>query len=306
MKLFGSHEPVFGLDIGHQTLKVAVANVHGNTAHIVSTAEIAIPKGSKTSRGIKDKDVIAQKVKEAKEQAQPKRIELTSCASALPESLVFTKVIELPKMTSAEIARAMPYQIAHSFPIPLEEAYFDWAILGPGPSPDTLEALVVAAPKILVEDFVDIVEKSGSNLVSLETKPVALTRLFAKPGMKGGTIIADIGAIVTGIYIVADGNLRLTATVNIGAEQLDQDPSGQSIIAGAVKNLVKYHANRLREKAEFTTVSLCGGGANLKGTPQALAKELNIPVTVGKPALLIQGYDPKYATAIGLALRGSL
>lgn len=306
MKLFSSKEPVFGLDIGHETLKVAVVSLHGDRADIVSLAEVPIPKGAKTPKGIKDKDIVAQKIKEAKAAAKPKRIGLATCISALPESLVFTKVIELPKMTEAEIAKAMPFQISHFFPISQEEAYFDWAVLGAGPKSDTLEALVVAAPKTLVEDFMYVVEKSGSELVALETKPAALTRLFTKPGIKGGMIIVDIGAIVTGIDIVDDGNLRLTATVDAGAEQLKTNLSGLATIADEVKNLVKYYVNRLQEKTEFTTVALCGGGANLRGVPEALSKELKISVAVGKPAFVIENYNPAFATAIGLALRGNV
>src|SRR3990172_12161387 len=257
MKLFSTHQAVFGLDIGHETLKVAVVSGHGGRADIMSLAEIPIPKDAKTQKGIKDKDIVAAKIKEAKDQAKPKRIGLTSCVSALPESLVFTKVIELPKMTDAEVAKAMPFQISHAFPLSSEEAYFDWAMLGAGPKPNTLEALVVAAPKSLVEDFVYVVEKSGSELVALETKPAALTRLFTKQGMKGGMIIVDIGAVVTGVDIIVDGNLRLTATVEVGAEQLKADLATLSTIGAEVKNLVKYYVNRLQEKTEFSTVSLC-------------------------------------------------
>lgn len=304
MSLFSSREPVFGLDIGHETLKVAVLSVGGNRADIVSLGEVAIPKGAKTSRGIKDKDIVAGKIKEAKSLAKPRGITLSSCVSALPESLVFTKVIELPKMSEKEIAKAMPFQIAHALPISVEEAYFDWSLLGPGPKPDTLEALVVAAPKILVEDFTYVVEKSGSELVALETKPAALTRLFAKKGMKGGMIIVDIGAIVTGIDIIADGNLHLTATVEMGGEQLKTDTSGLTTIADEVKNLVKYYVNRLQERTEFSTVALCGGGANIKGVPETLSKLLKIHVSVGKPAIMIPNYNSTFATALGLAMRG--
>jgi len=301
---FSRSEPVFGLDIGHETLKVAVLSVGGSRANIVSLAEIPIPKGAKTQKGIRDKDIIASKIREAKSLAKPKRITLNSCVSALPESLVFTKVIELPKMTEKEITKAMPFQISHAFPISQEEAYFDWSLLGPGPKPDTLEALVVAAPKALVEDFAYVVEKSGSELLTLETKPAALTRLFTKKGMKGGMIIVDIGAIITGIDIIADGNLHLTATVEIGGEQLKTDPASLSTIADEVKNLVKYYVNRLQERTEFATVALCGGGSNLKGVPETLSKLLKIPVSVGKPAIEIPNYNPTFATAMGLALRG--
>jgi type IV pilus assembly protein PilM len=304
MKLFAGNEPVFGLDIGHETLKVAVVSLHGGSANVISLAEVPIPRGTKTPQGIRDKDIVAQKIREAKETAKPRRIGLAACVSALPESLVFTKVIELPKMTEKEIAKAMPFQISHAFPVSAEEAYFDWAILGPGPKQDTLEALVVAAPLKLVEDFMYVVEKSGSELLALETKPAALTRLFSKKGMKGGLIIVDIGAVITGIDLVVDGNLHLTATVEMGGEALKQGLDEAKVIADEIRNLVKYYTSRLGEKAEFGQVALCGGGANVKGVPETLSKLLKINVAVGKPSVTLPTYNPAFATALGLALRG--
>lgn len=298
-------EASFGLDIGHETLKVAQLSVHGSSADIISLAEVAIPKGAKTPKGIRDKELIAQKIRQACEQAKPRRITAKACVSALPESLVFTKVIELPKMTEKEIARAMPYQISHTFPISPEESYHDWMILGPGPKKDTLDILAVVAPKILVDDFLYVVEKSGSELTALETKPVALTRLFAKSGMKGGLIIVDIGAVITGIDIVADGNLHLTATVETGGEQLKSDLSPLSAIADEIKNLVKYYVNRLQKKTEFSAVILCGGGANIRGVAEELSKLLKISASVGRPAISIPNYNPTFATALGLALRSN-
>jgi type IV pilus assembly protein PilM len=302
ISIFRSREPIFGLDIGHETLKVAQVVSAGNKAEIVSLSEMPIPKGAKTAQGIKEKDIIAQKIREARERAQPHKIATAACVSALPESLVFTKVIELPQMSDKEIAQAMPFQIAHAFPISAEEAYFDWAILGASTPKDTLEVLAVAAPKILVDDFIEVVEKSNSELVALETKPTALTRLFARKA--SSMIIVDIGAVVTGIDIVNVGDLRLTATVEAGAEQIKTNMGAVKEIADEVKNLVKYYVGRLGEKAEFSSVTLCGGGANLKAIPEELTKLLKIPAVIGKPALNIAGYNPTLATVLGLALRG--
>jgi len=63
-------------------------------------------------------------------------------------------------------------------------------------------------------------------------------------------------------------------------------------------------------------ILLCGGGANLKGLPDLLSLELNLPVELGNPwinilpeeqtavAELSSSESLKYATALGLALRG--
>ena len=67
---------------------------------------------------------------------------------------------------------------------------------------------------------------------------------------------------------------------------------------------------------EMKKVFLCGGGANLKGLPALLSQQLELPVEVGNPWINILDEKNKekpkipleeslkYATAIGLALRG--
>ncbi|MBU3901410.1 type IV pilus assembly protein PilM [Patescibacteria group bacterium] len=64
-------------------------------------------------------------------------------------------------------------------------------------------------------------------------------------------------------------------------------------------------------------IILCGGGANFKGLPEFLAAKLNLTITIGNPwvnvfktppetiAGLALSEAPGFATAIGLALRGS-
>jgi len=67
---------------------------------------------------------------------------------------------------------------------------------------------------------------------------------------------------------------------------------------------------------EVKKVFLCGGGANLKGLPALLSQQLELPVEIGNPWINILDEKNKekpkipleeslkYATAIGLALRG--
>lgn len=58
---------------------------------------------------------------------------------------------------------------------------------------------------------------------------------------------------------------------------------------------------------EISGLVLVGGGANLKGLPELLSLELNLPVKIGDPwqgILAAKDHSLGYATAIGLALRG--
>ncbi len=84
------------------------------------------------------------------------------------------------------------------------------------------------------------------------------------------------------------------------------------------KHLDYYHTHASHEHLPegskgVSKIILCGGGANLKGLPEVLSQELNLPVEIGNPQTNIptQGQKPiisaeaavEYTTALGLALR---
>ncbi len=84
------------------------------------------------------------------------------------------------------------------------------------------------------------------------------------------------------------------------------------------KHLDYYHTHTSHEhlpngNKEVSKIILCGGGANLKGLPEVLSQELNLPVEIGDPWANIPTQGKKtiisheaaveYTTAFGLALR---
>lgn len=148
--ILGIKQPTFGLDIGLKTMKLVEVSGSGAGASLLGAVEVKVPEHSITKEGVKDKDKIAKILQEAVAVAKPHRINTKLIASALPESLVFTKSLELPKMKPEELAKNIPFQATEFFPIPPEETYMDWHVVGELPN-GTMEVLVVAAPKVLVD-----------------------------------------------------------------------------------------------------------------------------------------------------------
>ena len=78
-----------------------------------------------------------------------------------------------------------------------------------------------------------------------------------------------------------------------------------------------FHEHLISKDKGVSKIILCGGGANLKGFPEFLSSQLEIPVEIGNPWINILPEEKKnksqlspeeslrYATALGLALRGA-
>lgn len=302
--VLGLRKPIFGLDIGYQTLKAMQLKSDKPGAKVLGVAEIAIDPKSLTKEGIKDKNKMAEAIHRAMQTAKPHPLTAKIVSSALPESLVFTKSIDLPKMSEEEINKNIPFQASEFFPIPPAEMYMDWQIVGELPGKNQVDVLVVAAPKVIVDSFAEVMKLAGLELSSLETKPVADVRGLIQPNDPGPYLIIDIGAKTSSILCFDQKTIKMTSTISAGGDDLTTNfqPNIDNL-ASEIVHLVKYYQNRIGQATIFRKIILAGGGANVPRTSEALEKSTRIKTEIGWPIIKTKTYNPKFATVIGLAIK---
>lgn len=307
----------FGLDIGFNSLKVVQLKKKGKQFEIVGFAQSAIPKTSLQKNKILEKKKLAEVLKATLTKATPHHISALEVVAALPEHLVFTKIIELPKMKEKEVGKTIPYEASEFLPISLEETYLDWQILAKGANSEKIDVLVVAAPKSLVDDYIDLVKLAGLQLVALETKPIAASRALVKDE-KEGLAILDIGAQATSVAIIDESILRLTGTTATGSNAINfalqrnlnlkeeeaskikiekglstkTDLKTRKIIETAllpivdeVTHAIKYYQNRIKAEGRISKIKLGGGGAALAGIASFFEKQTGILTELGNPLI---------------------
>jgi type IV pilus assembly protein PilM len=302
--VLGLKKPIFGLDIGYQTLKVMQLKGEKPGAKLLSVAEIPISPKTLTKEGIKDKNKVVEAIHRAMQAAKPHSISTRIVSTALPESLVFTKSIDLPKMSEEEINKNIPYQAGEFFPIPPAEMYIDWQIVGLLPNNNQVDVLVVAAPKIIVDSIAEVMKMANLELSSLETKPVADVRALISPNDSGPYLLLDIGAQTSSIICFDQGTIKLTSTISAGGDDLTANfQPNVNNLASEIIHLVKYYQNRIGQATIFKKIILAGGGANIPHTAEGLEKATRIKTGVGWPIITTKTYNPKFATVIGLAIK---
>lgn len=302
--VLGFKKPILGLDIGYKTLKVMQLRGDGHGATLYGVAEIQIPPKSLGKDGIKEKKAISQAIIAAMRSARPHAITARIISSALPESLVFTKSIDLPTMTTQEINKNIPYQAGEFFPIPPSETYMDWQVVGALPGTNTTDVLVVAAPKIIIDSFAETIKMAGLELMSLETKPVADVRALIPANDRGPYLILDIGAKTSSLTCYDQGTIKLTSTISVGGDDLTNDfqPNLKNIATETI-HFVKYYQNRIGQATIFHKIILAGGGVNVTGFGKALEEATRIKTEITWPIIKTKTYNPKFTTVIGLAMK---
>lgn len=225
-------------------------------------------------------------------------------------------------------------QAADFSPLPLEETSLDWQILSKNPD-GSQEVLVIAAPRVLVLDLIELIKKAGFTLTCIETKPFSTARAILKPQEKEGIAIVDIGAVSSSISIFDSGLLKFTTTAAWGSDLLTtklkevfrinnreaekrkkefgiskKAPLKQkeileknlAILAKEISQAISYYENRIGKGKKIEKIYLSGGGGALPGLGSFLSKEVGIKTEMGK----IWGLPDcplSFANAIGLALR---
>jgi type IV pilus assembly protein PilM len=137
---------------------------------------------------------------------------------SIPEPLVFTRTIKFPLLTDAEIASAVKWESEQYIPIPVNEAVIQHTVLARNEkaSPPEVLVLLVAAPKVVVEKYMKVVEFAGLNPIAVETELLALSRSLAPPDKT--VLLVDLGASSTNIAITKQGLLSFSRSVAIAGD----------------------------------------------------------------------------------------
>lgn len=331
MKFFPKSDAVFGLDIGYETLKLVQIRRRRGRVSLVGSAEVPLTERILERDHFKNKADTANLLKEAIRKAKPDSIDATKIISALPETFVFTKTIKMPKMSEKEYLTAIPAEASEFLPIPIEQVYIDFQVMISHPDEPLADILVAAAPKKLVDDYVEMASLAGLELVALETKSFAIGRAIMMQEKKDqGLAIVHIGTEFSRISILDSGATRLSSTVSVGKDQIlenlgylgdgnvenmpkitedvySQITGTMSMITEELITAIKYHQNRDYKPRPIEKIILCGSSTGIEGLGEYIEKEIKIKTEIAKLALADNKVlPPQYIAAFGLALRNDL
>ncbi len=322
---FFRSENILGLDIGFETLKLVELKKNGKNVSLIGSAETPLTEKIMEKDRFKNKAAVATMIKEACRKAMPGAISAKKVVTALPETFVFSKTVKMPKMTREEYSKAIIAEAAQYLPIPVEEVYMDFQVLINHPEDSLADVLIVAAPRKLVDDYVELCKLAGMRLTALETKPIAIGRAVAQEEKLEGLIITEIGSEVTRLSIWDGNQIRLSTAVSVGKNQIFESlgifknskdepkklnkedlaelkEAATPIIEG-ILSAIKYHQNRDYKPTPIKKLILCGSGANIINIDKFFKEETKIECISLSPKLNGGALGPEYMTAFGLALR---
>jgi type IV pilus assembly protein PilM len=322
---------ITGIDIGFESIKIVGVEHTGSRRRVVGFIDIPLSGQIIESDQIKDKNKIAELIKQSLSDAKPKAIHAKHIVTVMPEFLVFSKTLQLPKMDEKDLKTAAFNQAQQYIPVSINDVNLDSQILIAHPDEPLVDILVAATPKALVNEYLEMFKIINLDLLAIETKPIASTRAVISPTDTGGILIMEIGTVNSRISIVDNQQIRFVSTVNIGGDQIikplapsgctrdeflkakyqigltkDPDRASSAIaqIAGDLTQAIRYHQNRDYQASRISQIKLCGQGALIPGIGAAIEKEVKIKTVLASFNLpkIPDGLDQRYAVALGLAM----
>ena len=229
-------------------------------------------------------------------------------------------MVELPNLSDKEVQSAIQWEAEQYVPIPMNEVRLDWQILSrpkQSGSSEKVEVLLVAAPKILIEKYLNIIKGAGLNALSLETEITSVVRsLVQRVEGTPTTMVISVGASTTDISIVSANEISFTRSIATGGLalargvakelgfELDQaieymktygleSNQLEGKVMQAIKPIFDVVVNEIRRAlayyggkhgdAPVKRVVLTGGTARLPGLVLYLAEALGLEVQIGNP-----------------------
>jgi len=335
---FGKKKTVLGVDIGTSNIKIAEIFFEDADKAVLSAYGIVNAPYQLTGKN--DAEAIAPIASILKNLVAKAGVSNNKCVISLPNSAVFTSIIELPQMSAKELGSAVEFEAKKYVPLALNDVDLSWSIIGSGAETETKQKiLLTAVPKQITKDYLQIFSLAGLIPEVGEIEVLALIRSLIGNQPLNCAII-DIGAKSTGVNIIEGGLLRLSRNLNIGgetitkkiaqtlnisfarAEQFKKDfgVSSSTFLPETIKpvlNLIKSEVKQLltlfqSHNSKLDNLILVGGGSNLPGIVEYFS-DLAIPVTLGNPlgavfysqslSEILKRYSLSLSIAIGLALR---
>lgn len=328
---FRAKGAALGIDIGSSSVKVVqlsrkngrvVLDTYGALA-LGPYAGIEIGRATALSSA-KLSEVLVDLFREA-------QVTSKECGVSIPLASSLVTTIEMPQIEEKDLVQMVPIEARKYIPVSINEVALDWWVV-PQPEDATitpgdikapskmLNILLVVILNEVLQRYQEVVTQSQLTSSFFEVEIFSTIRSVVDGGGMRPTMVVDFGAATTKIYIIEQGVVRFSHTINKGAqditfvlantygvsiaeaenfkrrEGLDGVYGGKSLrdAADVVLRYVFTEANNVllnfekRHGKSIERVYLTGGGSTLKGILEVAKTVFETELSLGDPFSKVQ------------------
>lgn len=353
MSLLKPKQPaLLGLDISSTSVKLLELSKSGGSYKVESMAIEPLPDDAVAEKIIQDPEAVGECIQKAVKKSGSKA---KYAAVAVAGSAVITKIITMPVAlidNDSELESQIEMEADQYIPYPLDEINLDFEVIGPSEdNPETIDVLLAASRSENIEARTEALEIANLKPKIVDVEAYAIensSSLIAKQieENEDNSIIAvvDIGATMTSLNVMEDGNLIYTREQTFGGKQLTEEimrryglsyeEAGRLKKAGGLpdnyipevlepfKETIAQQVGRFLQffytagqHSNVSLIALAGGCASIPGIDELIESQLEAPTVIANPFAnmslspkvnpqSLSNDAPSLMIACGLAMRG--
>lgn len=315
-KYFFVDKPLFGLDIGHNTVRVMQLDSDYTLPRLKGYGSVDFDPAAIVGGVIVKPEAIAKVTLHLFTKALIGDISTKRVALSLPANHAFTRATRVPKVAAAELAEAVQTEAEQYIPGHAQNLYLDYTVLRQ--DEEGIEVFIVAFPRQIVDSYLVLTRMMGLEAVIMDTSISASARLFSRdPQSSVPSLLIDFGTGSTDIAIYNRG-LVVLGTVAFGGDYITQaisrklDVSPQEalvlksryglspspvqkqvtaalepsleVLRREIRRVIRYYEQRYAKERPIGQIVTMGGGANMPGLADYLTDHLRLPTRMLDPA----------------------
>ena len=246
-----------GLDIGTHSIKAVELRGSGDKITVSSLVVGETPPGLVQPNGILDPKALGTAIKQLLSKNGIKGGRSISAATGADSVVV--RVIEVPRMTPAELSETMKWEIERHIPFAANDVEMSYQGIVDPKSPDdpnnpNMEVLLAVARRDTVAQHLDTLAAAGLKAAAIDVEPLAVGRAMIDLSRNNLTsrnvVVVDMGHSSTDIGIFKNGILRFPRSLPIAGDAFTRKISDTLGLTYEAAEDEKYKAAILMEFLE--------------------------------------------------------
>lgn len=305
---------LIGVDIGSSSIKVCeIKEGRKGTRQLVRFGYHPLPPQSIVDGHIMNSGAVVEGLEKLFHKQRRRDVALRISGHS-----VIIKKVTMPLMTAEELREQISWEAEQHIPFDVSEVELDYQVLRQRPDEGQMDVLLVAAKKEEIQDLDTLAKEAKLKPKVIDLDAFTVQNCFEagygapEPGQT--TVLLHVGASLTTINILADGNTAFTRDIANGGNAITEEiqrqlsisqeeaeaykcGSGGGIVPQEVPRIihevVESLAGEIQRSLDFylatsgdreiSRVMLSGGAAQMESLKESIAQRSRAPVDVIDP-----------------------
>lgn len=215
---------LLGLDIGSSSAKICLLRESRGSYEIEAVDREKLPSDAIVDGAILNRSGVASVLRQM---IQRNKIKQKECAIAISGYSVIVKRLRLANMSDEELAENISWEVQQHIPYEFSEVVYDTVLLGRNPAQNSMDILLVASKRDMVNDYISVAREAGLTVKVVDVASFALQNMvetvYGASSETDCVGIVNIGASVTSISMMSGGVTMFTRDITIGGNQITEE-----------------------------------------------------------------------------------